>query len=72
MDFVNFLFEELGWGKIDLDFLKVKKGIVPSKMFSSKKIENKFVEIWEKMSLEEKMKMEPEDWDEFEEWAEKK
>ena len=24
------------------------------------------------MSLEEKMKMEPEDWDEFEEWVEKK
>ena len=64
---MNFLFEKLGWGKINLDFLKVKKGIIPSKMFSSKEIENKFVEIWEKLSLQEKIELKPENWEELEE-----
>ena len=43
MNVVNFLFEKLGWEKVNLDFLKVE-----SNLFSSKEVEKQFVEIWEK------------------------
>ena len=42
---MNFLFEKLDWEKVDLNFLRVKKEIVPSKMFFSKETENKFIEM---------------------------